>query len=258
MKTRISPDNPFGYSRMGFAWEKIPIDSTSHLDFGCGDGRVLNGIRKKNISRLVGIDASRDAIECGREKYPSLELIHATQSIPLPFDAGTFTSASALDVIEHISVDEQESLLWEFHRILAQDSVLIITVPRKHVFSFLDAGNLKFRFPRLHRWFYCLRHSKTEYHRRYVSNPDGMIGDISAKKRWHEHFSRRQLAKLLEGAGFEIVEFDGNALLTRPLRYFSGLLQWIRPVRRLMAFVFLWDARKFASMNLFCAARKRV
>ena len=86
---------------------------------------------------------------------------------------------------------------------------MIVTLPRQHLFSFLDIGNLKFRFPKLHRWYYCKKYSREDYEYRYVSNPDGLTGDISAEKYWHEHFSRAKLEKLLNNCGFAVVDFGG-------------------------------------------------
>ena len=60
-------------------------------------------------------------------------------------------------------------------------------------------------------------HSQDQYHKRYVSNPDGMIGDISAKKQWHEHFSRSALSALLKKSGFAVVRFGGTGLFSRPI-----------------------------------------
>ena len=47
----------------------------------------------------------------------------------------------------------------------------VVTVPRRHVFSVLDLGNLKFRFPRLHRRWYVWRHGEAGYEHRYGDNP---------------------------------------------------------------------------------------
>ncbi len=190
MDTRIQADNPYGNDRYGFAWQQVPAGGTAHLDFGCGDGRFLAVLRSKSIGRLMGIDGSEEAVKRTRDRYPGLDVRHLGRTIPLPFADGEFSSISLMDVLEH--VDEQDALLGELYRVLQDDGVLIVTVPGHHVFSFLDLGNLKFLFPRLHRWYYCRRHSPQEYKHRYVSNADALVGDISATKRWHEHFSRRQ------------------------------------------------------------------
>ncbi|UCD28777.1 MAG: class I SAM-dependent methyltransferase [Planctomycetota bacterium] len=255
MKTRISSDNPFGYNRYGYAWEHVPTDGAAHLDYGCYGGNLLNSLRAKGVSRLVGLDASREAIGIGQEKFPKLELIHVDANVPLPFEDKIFNSISIIDVLEHIHIDDQIRLLKEFRRVLLDDGILIITVPRQHVFSFLDMGNLKFRFPTLHKWLYCLGHSKQEYQYRFVSNPDGLVGDVSAKKRWHEHFTPSHMADLLSKADFKVVEFDGSGLFMRIIRGLRKLLGWIGPADRMFRKLGSWDMKRFQSVNLYCVAK---
>lgn len=255
MHTRLDPDNPFGCTRSGFAWERVPRDSDAHLDFGCHDGEFLSTLAGKSVHRLVGLDISREAVETARKKFSRLDVMHLTETVPLPLPDKAFSSITILDVIEH--VHEQQALLRELHRVLTDDGVLIITVPGQHFFSWLDIGNLKFRFPRLHRWHYCRTHSLEEYEYRYISNPDGLVGDISAAKRWHEHFSRTKLDNLLGSCGFSPIEFDGTGFFTRAISAFNLAFKWVSPNRPLLRALQRWDTRRFESMNLFCVAEKR-
>lgn len=256
MRTRLSPGNPHGPSRYGFAWEHVSAGGAAHLDFGCYDGGFLASLRTKGIARLVGIDASRDAVEKAYRRFPDLDVRAISPGAALPFADRSFTSATLLDVLEHVY--EQEDLLRELARVLADDGRLIVTVPRQYVFSCLDVGNFKFRFPRLHRRVFLLRHSQEEYERRYVAAADGLIGDVSARKRWHEHFSQPGLAGLLGRAGFEPVVWDASGFLTRPLAPLLVILRAVPGLRRLAGTIQRADARCFGSMNLFCVARKKV
>lgn len=255
MKTKLSPDNPFGPSRYAFAWEHVTAGRDCHLDFGCGDGRFLSSLAGKRLGRLIGIDVSREAIETARRTLPGTALLHRKQLAPLPFADQAIDSITILDVIEHIA--EQRLLLDEFHRVLKDDGMLIITVPGQHVFSCLDLGNLKFRFPRLHQWFYCRRHSREQYERRYVSNPNGLVGDVAVEKRWHEHFSRRKLAALLRASGFTVVRFDGTGLFMRVILAMEVTLGRFLPVAGILTRLAHEDDLRFESANLFCLARKR-
>ncbi len=254
MDTRIGRDNPFGHTRQGFAWQHVPASSVCHLDFGCYQGHLLGALRRKGVQQLVGIDVAGEAVETARQIYTGIEFYHLRQSIPLPFTDGLFTSITLLDVLEH--VDDQKALLDELHRVLRDEGLLVVTVPQQHVFSFLDRGNYKFRFPHLHRWYYRLRHSRAEYERRYVSNPDGLVGDVSANKRWHEHFTPQHLGEILVASGFQPVLFDGSGLFTRVTSHLHLLLDWVPFARRLLHALERADARRFKSMNLFCLARK--
>lgn len=255
MKTRLSPDNPLGRTRAGYAWEKVPASGKAHLDFGCHDGAFLAQLARKGPRRLVGVDVAREAIEAGRAKRPELELVHLADAGRLPFADASFDSISALDVIEHIA--DQKAVLDELCRVLKPDGVLIVTVPGQYLFSACDVGNLKFRFPRLHRWAYCMAHSKQAYEARYAANPDGLIGDVGADKAWHEHFSPEKLAGLLGVSGFEVVEFDGSGFFRRPISLLTLPLIRVKLVGRLLAPIHEVDARLFSSMNLYCLARKR-
>jgi len=254
LKTPLSPGNPYGYTRYGYAWENVPAGSAAHLDLGCHDGAFLASLRRKGISRLAGADVAREAIDRARRQFPDMEFQHIAEGQPLPFADGTFASVTLLDVIEH--VHEQTQLLNEINRVLAGGGRLIVTVPRRYAFSFLDVGNLKFRFPRLHRMLYCLAHSRSDYEQRYVRNPDGLVGDVSARKRHHEHFSQDALAALLAGSGFQAESFDGSAFFARPLVPLTWAGLRIPGLRAVVQRLLAADARRFESMNLFCIARK--
>ena len=250
MHTTISQNNPYSYSRYGFAWEHVPYGSEAHLDFGCFDGKFLNKLKVKNVKRLVGVDINQDAVEKGHQRSPDLEIKHISKTLPIFFGDGVFSSITVLDVVEHVY--EQKFLLRELNRVLKKNGKLIITVPGQHLFSFLDIGNFKFIFPRLHRWYYCILHSSEEYKYHYVSNPYGLVGDVSVLKRWHEHFSREKLKRLLEETGFSIIDFDGTGFFSRIINIFS----LIKPLRSALSRIRQLDAKLFESSNLFCLAEK--
>ncbi|MHC4153418.1 MAG: class I SAM-dependent methyltransferase [Planctomycetota bacterium] len=255
MKTRIGPDNPNGYNRYGFAWEHVPRGSAAHLDFGCYDGTFLYSLRNKRCARLVGVDISRDAVRKANERFPELEVHHVSGKMPLPFADGLFGSITLLDVLEHVY--EQRALLNELDRVLSRDGIFIVTVPGRHAFSFMDMGNLKFIFPKFHRWYYCRTHSVAEYDQRYACNPDGLVGDISAEKRWHEHFSRRKLGNLLDECGFGVLSFDGAGFFGRVIKGFGLFFGRFPVLRSSIERIGKCDAKLFSSANLFCVASKR-
>ena len=145
MHTKISSDNHYGYDRWGFAWEYVETGSSAHLDFGCNDGKFMNALKDKKIARLAGVDVSAEAIDRGKGLYPDLAIVHIRQAADLAFKDGTFDSITILDVLEHVS--GQSELLTELNRVLKDEGKLIVTVPGRHIFSFLDMGNFKFRFP---------------------------------------------------------------------------------------------------------------
>ncbi|MBN1765971.1 MAG: class I SAM-dependent methyltransferase [Sedimentisphaerales bacterium] len=254
MHTKISTNNPFGYDRLGFAWELVPANSQAHLDFGCSQGDFMNALSEKNIKCIIGLDISRDEINQARQRFPHLDVRHINQTIPLPFEDETFDSIALLDVLEHVY--EQEQLLQELYRVLRKDGLLIVTVPGKYFFSFLDRGNIQFYWPGLHRWYYCRTHSQEEYEYRYVNNPDHLIGCISARKRWHEHFSKDKLKQLLEKNSFNVVDFDGTAYFGRIIDTLEFLLRRPAALKTVLEPIKKWDNKTFKTANLFCLAQK--
>jgi ubiquinone/menaquinone biosynthesis C-methylase UbiE len=255
MRTKVTKENPFAFNRYAFAWENVPTGAATHLDFGCYDGAFLESLKSKGIGRLIGLDMSREVVAEAHRKFPHLEITHISRTVPLPFEDNFFDSVTLLDVLEHVY--EQGDLLNEFRRVLKDDGVLIVTVPGRHIFSFLDVGNLKFCFPKLHRWYYCRKHTQAEYEYKYVSNPDGLVGDISVNKRWHEHFSKAKLERLLNLSGFTVVCFDGTGKFRRLFSCADFFLKRFRLPRQFIHKLFLWDSKFFESANLFCLARKR-
>lgn len=255
MHTRMSSDNPYGHNRWGFAWEHVPKGEDAHLDFGCSDGTFLSKLKSKDVKQLVGVDISEEAVAKGQRRFPELEIIKINNATHLPFDDDTFSSVTILDVLEHVY--EQAEILAELNRVLKDKGRLIVTVPGQHLFSFLDIGNFKFRFPRLHRWHYCLRHSQEEYEYQYVSNPDCLIGDISAKKHWHEHFSQKKLENLLSETGFRVIDFDGTGFFTRVIGSVYYFVRWMKLLCKILNKLYRLDSKLSESANLFCMAEKR-
>jgi SAM-dependent methyltransferase len=253
MRTRLEPDNPYGCDRFGFAWHHVR--GGAHLDYGCNDGGFLFALGLKRLQRRVGLDVSRDAVAEARRKFPDLDIRHIAAGAPLPLEDAAFDSVTLLDVLEH--VDDQAGLLAELGRVLKPDGRLIISVPGRYLFSFTDLGNFKFRFPRLHRWLYTLTHSRRWYEERYGANPDGLVGDVSARKRWHEHFSMEGLESLLGRAGFRVTEADGAGYFARPLMPAVIVAGRVPGLRRLVRWFVDCDERRFTSMHRFCVAVKK-
>ena len=245
MKTEISKYNPFKCGRYAFAFEYIE-ERTKYLDYGCYDGYfIFKTLQKKKVN-FIGIDKNKEIINSN----PYNLNLKFFDSFPLPFKESEFDGVTLLDVLEHIY--DQEALLKEINRILKIGGKLIITVPHKYFFSWLDLGNLKFIFPTFHKLFYILTHSKKEYVKKYRENPYGLIGDIEKEKAWHQHFTKKELTRLLKKNGFKVILYDGSNFFERLFILFDILkIGFLIP-----KFLRIWDCLKFESMNLFCVAIK--
>lgn len=250
MKATISNVNPFGASRYGYVFSRLEQHpSGRHLDYGCYDGAILAQLVEAGVvAQGVGVDMNRDAIEASTAASTdgvTLLSVSADQSLASVVGDHQFESVSLLDVLEH--VHDQQKLLRELRSVLVPDGRLVVTVPKQHVFSILDVGNLKFRAPRIHRRLYLLRHSREEYNYRYVDNPHGLVGDVERAKSWHQHFSVGDLTRELSKAGFMVVDVDGAGFLHRPWKLLRRLGL---PLDRLID----WDMRHFSSCHLFVTA----
>lgn len=90
-------------------------------DLGCGSGRALLWNRDW-ASRVVGIDI---APFFAREARANVDLVIGDLR-RLPFDAGTFTKAFSLDVLEHLSPEALADMLREAARVLAPGGRLFV------------------------------------------------------------------------------------------------------------------------------------
>jgi len=256
MKQKISKSNPFSLNAHGHFWEYLNKNGSSnlHLDFGTNSGLKLNEYAKsKVIKSAIGVDAQEDIVK----KYQHLLSSQVTlQPIkvgaPLPFNDRTFDSSSIFGVLEHVL--NQEQLLQEVRRVTKCGGLLVVSVPGKHLFSFLDMGNWKFIFPRAHKFIYSLIYGNKAYEIRYEKNPFGLHGDIEKEKGWHQHFSKSELETILTNNGFEVIEIDGCGFFQRVFAnimfFFPGRLKII-----IKPFIFI-DAYLFSSTEIWAICKR--
>jgi SAM-dependent methyltransferase len=98
------------------AWLDPLARSTRVLDAGCGEGI------------LVAEYADKLAIE-GVDAHYSSDRVQAGSVTALPFAPATFDRALCLDVLEHLTYEEQPAALAELHRVLRPGGELLVSVP---------------------------------------------------------------------------------------------------------------------------------
>ena len=247
MRTEISTDNPF-YHEPNFAFGYARIQAGIRLlDYGCFDCRFGKKLLLHKNVDYYGVDKNADVVA---QQDPTLHVSIATH--PLSFSADVFDVVVAFEVLEHIA--DQEKVLRELHRVLTPSGILILSVPRKHVFSFLDLGNWKFIFPGLHHLYYRMKHSEEEYMSRYKNSPNGLVGDVEQEKRWHQHFRDEEMIALLDRTGFQVLEMDAVGFFSLPMTLMSTLFGMSRLfTQRIRS----WDSYRFSSRQLICSARKK-
>lgn len=133
-------------------YKLIPEDVTSIADIGCGNGIFANYIAKKNKKiKVVGIDESLSAL-----KYVNTQKKEGNIT-SLPLKDQEFDLVAALEVIEHLSVEDYRLAQEELARV--SKKYILISVPNKE--------NLKNNFiecPECHSQF-----SKS-FHKRSFNN----------------------------------------------------------------------------------------
>jgi SAM-dependent methyltransferase len=97
-------------------WLGMLPPGTHVLDAGCGEGILVDEF------------ASRLEIEGVDQNYSSAR-VRAGSLTALPYAAATFERALCLDVLEHLTFEEQPQALAELHRVLAPGGELLVSVP---------------------------------------------------------------------------------------------------------------------------------
>jgi SAM-dependent methyltransferase len=95
--------------------DRLPAE-TRVLDAGCGEGVLVEEYADR--LRIEGLDPNYSS---GRVRSGSLA--------NLPYQSGTFDCALCLDVLEHLTFEEQPRAIRELHRVLRPGGELLVSVP---------------------------------------------------------------------------------------------------------------------------------
>jgi SAM-dependent methyltransferase len=98
------------------AWLAALPRDTRVLDAGCGEGVLVDEF------------ASTLAIE-GLDANYSSSRVRAGSVLSLPYDDGSFERALCLDVLEHLTYEQQSIALGELFRVLTPGGELLVSVP---------------------------------------------------------------------------------------------------------------------------------
>jgi glycosyltransferase involved in cell wall biosynthesis len=147
------------------------------LDIGCGDGRLAQALRDRGCY-VVGIDAWPLPDDIRLDEFHQ----HDLGSLPLPVRVADFDYVLLLDVIEHLH--DPEGFVADLRRVTAEDPNITFIV---------SSGNVAFMLTRL-----LLLLGQFNYGKR------GILDMTHSRL-----FTFGTLRRLLEGAGFKILESRG-------------------------------------------------
>ena len=165
------------------------------LDFGCGNGRLLEIIGDKNID-YRGLDISEKLIIEARKKYEELQwqFHKISGSESLPFPDNFFNVAYSVAVFHHLpSLEERQRLAKELYRVVCPGGVVVITV-----------WNLR-------QWRYAKYLWRERLKKMFFLSPLGFsdclipFSDNRQQTFWrfHHAFKKREIEKLFSEVGFE-------------------------------------------------------
>ena len=182
-----------------FQW--IPENTNSLLDVGCASGYYTVHYSKK-CSKVFGIDPNENLIKIAKEKYPNLDFRKGSAE-EIPFKDNSFDVVILSDVLEHVA--DEKKCLSEIHRVLKDDGKLILTVPHKGLFSFLDVDNysyfLRTKMYGLYKILYKIKKKKL---------PEEKPGYTQK----HKHYSIKDIEKIL--TRFNVVDVTRRGLIIIP------------------------------------------
>ncbi len=99
------------------------------LDAACGEG-YGSQLLSQSAASVNGVDIDSQCIELAQKKYTAENLsYHCADVLELPFDDGVYDVVVSFETLEHLA--QQDQLLKEFHRVLKDDGLLIISTPDK-------------------------------------------------------------------------------------------------------------------------------
>jgi SAM-dependent methyltransferase len=102
------------------------------LDFGCGAGRLSNGLAA-HVDTVVGVDIAQSMVdEANRiNRFPDRVSFTSYDGHRLPFDDESFDSVVSLISIQHSPPAVQLACLVEMHRVTRPGGVLVLQIPAR-------------------------------------------------------------------------------------------------------------------------------
>lgn len=195
----------FSATRKGF-WNGLdfildfPENGDKVLDFGCGNGRLLGLLNRKNID-YFGVDISKKLINSARNSHlgKNAQFLKISSSqTSLPFEDNFFNVIYSIAVFHHIPSEKLRlEIARELFRTLKPGGVVVVTV-----WNLWQKKYLKSLKRIIKNWFDKLV-GKSELGwkdcRISFQDDQGRVFD-----RYHRAFSKNEFRELFSRAGFKV------------------------------------------------------
>ncbi len=194
MAEKFSGTRNFFWSDLEFIKDHVK-EGDKVLDFGCGNGRLLEILKDKNMS-YAGVDVSRKLIDLAKEKYPdfagNFTKISGSDSLPFPDDF--FNKVVSIAVFHHFPKKYAKEMAKELYRVMKKDGILIVTA-----WNLWQPKYRKYIFQNIMRKIFGK--SDLDFFDCEIPFKDNS-GEIFY--RFHRAYDEKELAKLFFKAGFKI------------------------------------------------------
>lgn len=167
------------------------------LDFGCGNGRLLDLLDFENIN-YWGVDVSEKLVEIAKEKHQTnkrhFQKINPSQT-SLALEDGFFNTAYSIAVFHHFpSKKYREDVAKELYRVTKDGGHIVVTV--WHLWQKKYFKNI------VKNWLDKVKgNSDLDWNDCLIPFTDNQGGKF---QRFHHAFTKRELKNLFEKSGFEV------------------------------------------------------
>lgn len=107
----------------------LPAQDGLVLEFGCGDGYVLNALKQAGYGNLEGIDVSPEFVAIAQKRTGITKISTANVFDFLPDKTSTYSAIISKAVVEHIEKERLSQLIKLSHQALKPGGVFIVDVP---------------------------------------------------------------------------------------------------------------------------------
>ncbi len=119
------------------------------LDAACGEGYGTSLLAEK-AGTVIGVDISEQSVSHASQRYQADNVsFQQADCKDLPFSDGQFDCIVSFETLEHM--DDHESLIREFKRVLAPDGFLLISSPDKAIYTDKQKNDNPFHVRELYR-----------------------------------------------------------------------------------------------------------